>query len=177
MKTRGKKIFSMLSAILEPPTHRTIEHVLASIRIVEPVNPDAKLHLDVFRQFCLTNSLDRLREAYATAFDPDAACCPYVGHHLFCDERSRKLFLAKLREHYGPHMNSRSESPDHIAEMLRSLMVQDSIEEARDLIVYCLIPALRKMIPLCACKANPYQEILQAALLMLEMEEHLVLAF
>lgn len=161
----------MLAVILEAPAQGIVEHVRETMKVLELINWDAKRHLDNFHEFCLANPLDSLREIHTRTFDSGPRCSPFVGCHLFSDDRSRKLFVAKLREHYGAHVPNRKEPLDHIAVMLRSLVVQESVEEARELISYCMIPAVKKMIPLLQDGVNPYREVLQAVLLTLETED------
>lgn len=168
MLTRGKKIFDLLAAILEYPTPSISSQVNESISVLALLNPEAKLHLDQFRQFCSNNPLSRIEDIYQGTFDQDAPCSPYVGHHLFSYDRSRTLFQARLRQQHHPRIPSRNQRPDHIAVMLRSLLLQESVEEARDLIVYCLIPAVKKMIARLERDRNPYEAVLQAVLSTLE---------
>ena len=105
------------------------------------------LHVASFRDFCLARPLPELEALYTRTFDLNAACCPFVGHHLFGQGRSRHLFAAKVKDEYLTHVDSRKkDEPDHIAVMLRSLVVQDSVEEARELMACCLIPAVKKML-------------------------------
>ncbi len=171
MIKRGKKFFRLLAEILEYPTDRIVEQIDDTMNVLAFMNLEAKLHLAKFRQFCLDNQLSRLEQIHIRTFDRNPACCPYVGYHLFDAERSRSLFIAKLKEHYSAHLAARKQLPDHLCMMLRSLVVQESVEEARDLIVYCLIPAVRKMIALLKDTDNPYRDVLQAVLLTLETED------
>ena len=135
MVKRGKKIFGMLAVASGMSRRRDRRKKFRAIRVLEAVSWDAKLHLEHFLIFCRVNPLDSLKEIYDNTFDRNAHCCPYLGHHLLGHDRSRTLFAAKLKEQYLPHHVSRSEHvPDHIAVMLRSLIVQESVEEARDLI-------------------------------------------
>ncbi len=174
MQKRGKRIFSLLASVLEFPTDRTTGQVDAAIEVLEFVNREASSHLAGFRDFCLARPLRELQEIYLKTFDCPAACCPNVGHHLFGHDRSRFLFAEKVKQEYLSHVDSgKKENPDHIAVMLRSLIVQDSIEEARDLISSCLIPAVRKMVIMLEAGRNPYRHALQAVLLTLRTEDRL----
>jgi nitrate reductase assembly molybdenum cofactor insertion protein NarJ len=168
MLTRGKRIFGLLASILEYPSPGINSQIDKSIAFLALLNPEAKLHLDQFRGFCSDNPLSRLEEIHRKTFDLDAPCSPYVGHHLFNYDRSRMMFQARLRRRRYPGIPSRNPHPDHIADMLRSLIVQESVEEARELAVCCLVPALRKMISRLEDNGNPYQSVLQAVLLTLE---------
>lgn len=171
MEKRGKKIFSLLAAVLEYPTNRLVERTDEAIRVLESVNRDASRHLAVFRDFCLVNNVCHLQDIYIRTFDLNAACSPFVGHYLLGQDRSRLLFAAKLKEDYLSHVDShKKEKPDHIAVLLRSLTVQESVEEARELISCCLIPAARKMLIALADRDNPYRHVLQAVLLTLQSE-------
>lgn len=171
MEKRGK-IYSLFAAMLECPTDRLIEQVNASIALLEILNPLAKGQLVLFRAFCLTNPLAALRDIYLRTFSRTAArCFPAVGHHLFGHDRSRFLFAEKVKEEYHSHVVSPEKHvPDHIAVMLRSLVVQESVEEARELIGCCLIPAIGKMIALLSGD-NPYRSVLKAVLLTLQSED------
>ncbi len=172
MEKRGKKIFGLLASVLEFPTDRTIGQVDAAMEVLRFVNEEASSHLADFRKFCAAQPPHELRRIHLRTFSPTAACCPNVGHHLFGHDRSRLLFAAKMKEEYLSHVDSQKrENPDHITVMLRSLIVQDSVEEARELIGCCLIPAVRKMIVLLDAGNNPYRHVLHAVLLTLQTED------
>lgn len=171
MVKRGKKIFTLLAAILEEPSERTLARLGNAIEIASLTDPGAGLYLETFRGFCMSHSLSSLRDIYTFTFDRHAACCPYVGHHLSLGERSRNLFMDKLKKEYTQPGAGPVQLPDHITVMLRSLVVQESIDEARDLINHCLIPALRKMIAQLKDTNNPYRPVLQAVLLILQAED------
>jgi nitrate reductase assembly molybdenum cofactor insertion protein NarJ len=171
MEKRGKKIFSLLAAVLEYPTDRLVERTNVVIKALEGMNREASRHLAEFRDFCLLNSVCHLEDIYIRTFDLNAACCPFVGHHLLGQDRSRLLFAAKLKEDYLSHVDShKKEKPDHIAVLLRSLTVQESVEEARELISCCLIPAVKKMLAALTDRDNPYRHVLHAVLLTLQSE-------
>lgn len=177
MEKRGNKIFSLLAAVLEYPTDRLVERTNEAILVLEGMNREASRRLSAFRDFCLVNSVCHLEEIYIRTFDLNAACCPFVGHHLLGQDRSRLLFAAKLKEEYLSHVDShKKEAPDHIAVLLRSLTVQESVEEARELISCCLIPAAKKMLALLAGRDNPYRHVLHAVVLTLERERRFACA-
>ncbi len=172
MQKRGKRIFSLLASVLEFPTDRITGQVDAAIEVLRFLNREAAWRLADFREFCLAKPLCELQEVYLRTFSPAAACCPNVGHHLFGHDRSRTLFAEKMKEEYLSHVDSgKKENPDHITVMLRSLIVQESVEEARDLIACCLIPAVRKMIIVLDAGRNPYRHVLHAVLLTLRTED------
>ncbi len=172
MKKRGNKIFSVLARLLEPPTEAIVERVCQASSILEHSHREAHEHLERFREFCLTHPPSCLSELHAGTFENSAGCCPYVGHHLFSTDHTRHLFAAKLKQHYSIRGSDAKEGPDHIAEMLKSLAAQTSVEEAREVIGCCLVPAVAKMVDRTG-RDNPYRAILQAVLLTLEQENRL----
>jgi nitrate reductase molybdenum cofactor assembly chaperone NarJ/NarW len=165
------RIYGLLADILEYPGPRIAEQAHACAAALEPMSGKAREHLEKFAQFCKTGPVSRLEELYTDTFDLQAICCPYVGYHLFGEDRGRGMFMVKLKEHYrAQNYAIHRELPDHISVMLRLLSVQARGDEIQDLISYCLIPALQKMIPLIKDSGNPYQDALQAVLTSLEME-------
>ncbi len=172
MEKRGKKIFSLLASVLEFPTDRIMQQVDAAIDALLPVNGSAARHLLSFRRACTTTTLDRLQETYMRTFAPAAACCPNIGHHLFDHDHCRLLFAAKMRNEYLTHVEAgKKDNPDHIAVMLGSLVVQESVEEARELIGCCLVPVVKKMIRVLDAGRNPYRHVLEAVLQTLLIED------
>ncbi len=167
----GKRIFRLLPAALERPSDGIVEQLNASLEVLKYGNWEAELHLSRFRDFCIKTPLTELEQIYDRTFGSDAPCSPFVGHHILGHDQSRRLFSVKVRQEYQIHFDPRSpQEPDHIAMMLRSLVVQESVEEARDLMVCCLIPAAEKMLALLGDR-NPYRHVLRAVLVTLQTEE------
>jgi nitrate reductase assembly molybdenum cofactor insertion protein NarJ len=164
---RERRVLNMLASLLEFPNGQTFALVRESMRLLDTVNPKAKMHLKGLGDFCQVHSLDQLERTYSTTFDSEAVCCPFVANHLLSHDRSRNMFLGRLREQVVSGASPGGERVDHIAVMLRSLLMQESIEEARELIAFCLIPALSKMISVFPMQRNPYEGVLRAVLLML----------
>ncbi len=174
MIRRGKKIFSLFSSLLEYPGARTMSQTNEAIALLEVLNWEARQHLTEFRTFCEKKPQSELEEIYVRTFERDPGCCPSVGHHLFGHDRSRSLFAARLKEHYtGRVVSQKNEMPDHISAMLRSLILQESVEEARELVNCCLVPAVGKMIEKLQTMDNPYRHVLRAVLLTLQDEDRI----
>ena len=168
---KDMKTYGLLADILEYPTSRIAEQTKVCENALEPMNGQAFKHLRTFGEYCVKNPLSHLEELYTDTFDLEAICCPYVGFHLFGEDRSRGMFMVKLKEYYRAHNYFlKTELPDHISIMLRSLSVVIADDEARDLIKYCLIPTVKKMILLFKDSGNPYKCVLQAVLTFLEAE-------
>ncbi len=164
-------IYVLLADILEYPTPMIAEQAKACENALAQVDGQASKHLSEFGEYCVNNSLSRLEELYTDTFDLDAICCPYVGFHLFGEERTRGMFMVKLKEHYrAQNYPLNGELPDHLSVMLRFLAGAAESGETRDLTRYCLIPALGRMISLFKDKENPYGGVLRALLAFLETE-------
>ncbi len=172
MVKKGKRIFRLLSAVLEYPTPSIVHTITEAIELLTSADREAAARLDRFRQFCRATPLSAVEDVYRKTFELSAGCCPFVGHHLFGQDRSRSMFAAKVKEEYLSHIGAeKKEAPDHIAVMLRSLVVQESVEDARELISYCLIPALKKMLALLKDGESPYRDVLCAVLLTLQSND------
>jgi len=167
-----RNIYGLLANVLEYPTSEIAGQAEACSSSLGVVCGQAQGCFDGFKEFCRKNPLSRLEELYTDTFDLQAICCPYVGFHLFGEDRTRGMFMVKLKEHCYSAGNYpvNGELPDHISVMLRYLSFAVRGDDTRDLISSCLIPAVEKMIPLFKSNGNPYQGVLQATLKVLETE-------
>ncbi len=166
-----KNIYSLLANILEYPAPGIAGQAEACNVALKSVNGKAQGHFETFSKYCLTVPISRLEELYTDTFDLQALCCPYVGFHLFGEDRARGMFMVRLKQHYGAgNLQVNGELPDHISVMLRYLSDRERSSENMDLISYCLIPAVKKMISLFKGGANPYRGVLEATLVVLEQE-------
>jgi len=171
MVQADRNVFDLLADVLEYPTTRIAGQAEECILALESVSGKAKGHFEAFSIFCRDVPVNTLEEVYTETFDLQALCSPYVGYHLFGEDHARGMFMVKLKEHYlKEDYFVNGELPDHISIMLRYLSVTVRGDETRDLINLCLIPAVKKMIPLFKDSGNPYQGVLQATLKALETE-------
>lgn len=171
MMRMDKNIYNLLADVLEYPTSGIAGKAGACSQALKTVNGKAQDYFKTFSKYCTTVPVSRLEELYTDTFDLQSFCCPYVGFHLFGEDRARGTFMVKLKEHYaerGHPLNG--ELPDHISVMLRFLSHEERSSETMDLISYCLIPAVKKMASLFKDNANPYQGVVEAALVVLEQE-------
>jgi nitrate reductase molybdenum cofactor assembly chaperone NarJ/NarW len=166
-----KNIYNVLADILEYPTPEIAGEADACAIALASVDGKAQGHFETFSKFCMTVPVSRIEELYTDTFDLQALCCPYVGFHLFGEDRGRSMFMVRLKEHYrAENHQMNGELPDHISVMLRFLSHAEPNNETMDLISYCLIPAMKNMVSLLK-GANPYREVLEAALMLLETEK------
>jgi nitrate reductase assembly molybdenum cofactor insertion protein NarJ len=76
--------------------------------------------------------------------------------------------MAGLKEHYGTYgFSEGAELPDRLSVMLRFLTLEEDAEQA-EIIDWCLVPALEKMVAELKDGSNPYRVVLQALLLTLK---------
>ncbi len=164
-----RNVFGLLADVLEYPTSRLSERAQACRDALSATNRPASRHLDGFAEFCGKTLPGSMEELYTDTFELEAICSPYVGFHLFGEDRTRGTFMVGLKEHYARQgLHVQGELPDHITVMLRSLSTRERDAETRDLVSCCLIPALKKMISLFRDDGNPYQGVLEVALVVLE---------
>jgi len=171
MMRMDKNIYNVLADVLDYPTPGIAEQAEACSLALKSVSEKAQEHFERFSNYCMTAPAGLIEELYTDTFDLQALCSPYVGYHLFGEDRGRGMFMVRLKEHYsamGHPLNG--ELPDHISVMLRSLALPERSSETRDLLGYCLIPALKKMVSLFKGDANPYQGVVEATLAVLEQE-------
>ncbi len=171
MEGTDVNIYGLFADILEYPTSRTSDQARECVAVLEPMGRKVKDQVEEFVEFCVKNPLSRLEELYTETFDLQPVCCPHIGYHLFGEDRRRGAFMVKLKEHYrGQDYPLNGELPDHISVMLKFLSVSGRSDETCDLINYCLIPAVKKMISLFRNSGNPYKGVLQALLKALEAD-------
>lgn len=107
-------------------------------------------------------SQDEREELFTATFDVTPACVPYVSIHLFGEENfKRGEFMAALSARYAAAgFDTRGELPDHLSVLLRFLAQTDEAER-RELVQFCLLGPLDKMIAALSDE-NPYRALLKA---------------
>jgi nitrate reductase molybdenum cofactor assembly chaperone NarJ/NarW len=108
----------------------------------------------------------QLEELYASTFDLDPACPPYVGHHLCGDGPQRGVFLSRLAGVYRkdgfPVAAPDGELPDHLTVVLRYLATVADGADRQALLDDALVPALDKMLAALDDHENVYRAVLSA---------------
>jgi len=165
------RLYELFADILEYPTLAIYAQTRECVSVLAPIDDSACKKLNKFATFAAHTPLGRIEEVYTRTFDLQAVCVPYAGRHLFGEDPIRGMFMVKLRELYRSHnFKQDGELPDHISVMLRFLSIIDMGEERQELIDYCLIPSVKKMVKCFTENDNPCQGILEAVLLVLEDE-------
>ena len=166
-----RNIYNLLADVLDYPTSGIVGQAAACSLALRATNVRAQGHFETFSKFCTTVPVSHLEELYTDTFDLQAVCSPYVGFHLFGEDRGRGMFMVKLKEHYaGRGHQPTGELPDHISVMFRFLALPERGNETLELISCCLIPAVKKMVSLFKDRTNAYQGVVEAALAVLEQE-------
>lgn len=83
----------LFAGILEYPKPDLPDRVRECVALLSSVNPEAVTRLQGFRAFVEQTSLVRLEEIYATTFDLQVVCYPYVGYQLFGESYKRGVFI------------------------------------------------------------------------------------
>ncbi len=165
------RLYELFANILEYPTLAVYGQTRECVSVLASIDDSACKKLNKFATFAEHTALDSLEEVYTRTFDLQAVCVPYAGCQLFGEDPVRGMFMVKLRELYrSRNFNRDDELPDHISVMLRFLSIIDMGEERQELIDYCLIPSVKKMVECFTEDDNTYQGILEAVLLVLEDE-------
>jgi nitrate reductase delta subunit len=165
------RLYELFADILEYPTLAIYDQARECISVLASMDDSVCKQLKKFLIFVEEIPSSRLEDVYTRTFDLQAVCIPYAGCHLFGEDPIRGMFMVKLRELYRSHnLNQVGELPDHISVMLRFLSMSNRGDERQELIDYCLIPSVKKMVKCFGENENPYHGILKAVLLTLERD-------
>ena len=168
MERTDRNIYGLFADLLEYPSPQLAGQARECLAALGEKHAKARSHVEKFEKFSCSIPHSRLEELYTETFDIQAICSPYVGYHLFGEDRTRGMFMIKLKEQFSGLVACGYDLPDHLSLMLRFLDRGNGAEEIRELKEYCLIPAVKKMITLLKDSSNAYRGVLQAVLLVLE---------
>jgi len=174
-------IWSSFAALLDYPTadlpcclDRCLADVVGSKR-AEAADPFAvagtMAALLRFREEIRQLGLTRLEESYTAAFDMDAGCTLYAGHHLFGETEHRSAFMARLADIYriANVTNPVRDLPDFLPTMLRFVdHLPASDEDRLTLVDEAIVPAARAITEALERRHGPYTHAMRALLTLLE---------
>jgi len=161
--------FEQLARLLRYPTEG---YAGEAIRIYDSVSvgePEIAELLGRFLEQTHGLSLEDLQALYTASFDLDPFCSLEVGWHLFGENYERGEFLVKMRKEmrrFG--VTESAELPDHLTHVLEVLGRMEP-EEAADFAATCLFSALDKMAAGFKDKKNPFENVLRAAVRLMEL--------
>ena len=161
--------FEMLAGLLRYPTKDHTEGAARSCEELAAANPDIAAPLNEFLERTRCLSLEDLQVLYTSTFDLDPICSLEVGWHLFGENYERGEFLVRMRgELRRLGVTESAELPDHLSHALEALGRMEP-EEAAEFAAACLFPALDKMTAGIKGKSNPFENVMVAAVQLLEL--------
>jgi nitrate reductase delta subunit len=169
------RLHQLLADVMGYPGPDLSRRIDECVSLSYPLHEGVAAILKEFREFLGKTPPGTMGEIYAKTFDLAAGCYPYVGYHLFGDGNHRGMFLAGLKEHYQIYgFSAGNELPDHLSVMLRFLARDEDQEERDEIVSLFILPALKKMMKGFRDDSNPYKEVLQALLLLLQEDKEVV---
>jgi nitrate reductase molybdenum cofactor assembly chaperone NarJ/NarW len=161
--------FELLAGLLRYPTKGHVEGAARSCEALAAESPDIADPLNEFLNQTRCLSLEDLQVLYTSTFDLDPVCSLEVGWHLFGENYERGEFLVRMRgELRRLGVKESTELPDHLSHALEALGRMEP-DEAADFAAACLFPALDKMAAGIKSKSNPFENVLAAAVRLLEI--------
>jgi len=150
-----------LARLLEYPAWSNADTLVRAV-VLPDDSADKSVRVTEFARAFAALSQDEREELYTATFDVTPTCVPYVSIHLFGEEHfKRGEFMAALSARYAKAgFETRGELPDHLSALLRFLAQTDEAER-RELVRFCLLGPLNKMIAALA-EENPYRALLEA---------------
>ncbi len=156
-------LYGLLAHTLEYPTPALRDQVLACEGMLKGQHRRAAHHMARFRAFVEQTAPERLEELYTATFDLRPVCYPYIGYQLFGESYKRGEFMALLSSRYRQAgFETSGELPDCLSVILRYLAQTPDA----DLVTEGVVPALERMVE--QLQGNPYRELLQAILAVLQ---------
>jgi nitrate reductase delta subunit len=161
--------YASLARMLEYPEEK--ETILAGVEEVGRMlpAPDGASPLERFGRFVHSTTLARLQEEYVATFDFNPAVAPYLGHHLFGDNRKKGAYLIRLKQEFARHgfVPSANELPDHLPlllDFLAHLATRADDEVRRSLISECVLPGVERLVAgFSARRDSPWKAVADAA--------------
>lgn len=159
-----------VAAALEHPQPGLLEEVAEARDLLQAAGrTGAAAALSRFLEEARALGPERLQEVHGRTFELAPSCVLYLSVHLFGDGSFRRArLMAGLAEAYARAGFDRGgELPDHLGLVLRFAPQMDG-EEWRELVRFCLVPALPAMAAGLEGGDNPYRHVLEAVRCLLE---------
>lgn len=161
-------MYDSVADLLEYPDERLSERLDACAASLE--DAAATNLIAAFRAQVEQSGVARLQELYTSAFDMDADCALYVGHHLFGADARRGVFMACLAAEYRKAgIECAPELPDYLPAVLRYIeRAPGGTAGAREeLVAAVVLPATRKLSETLDRRHHPYALVMHALLIAL----------
>lgn len=125
--------------------------------------PDAKQSLSEFKSKVGSLQQEELEELYSRTFDLAPICVPYISSYIYGDENfERGKFMTALSERYSESgFEIMGELPDHASVILK-FAPQMAADELAEMIEFCLLNGVEKMMDSLKEADNPYFYLLKS---------------
>lgn len=169
----ASRIYDLFANVLDYPGPEVFAQVRDLAARLTVSNTGAAPIFEKFESGLQGMRLGELQELYTGTFDMRPDRTTNLGCHLLGEDVRRNLFMAQLKE----RMEARQipmgcELPDHLSLVLQLLAAEGSEDEARTLIVDCLVPAVTRILSTFdeSAGTNPYAQALRALLASLDAD-------
>lgn len=160
--------YASLSRMLDYPEGK--EEILAGSDAVSGILQamDREPPLAPFARFVESSTLSKLQEEYVATFDFNPAVAPYLGHHLFGDNRKKGAFLIRMKQEFARHgfVPSGNDLPDHLPLVLRflaHLARHGNGDVRRSFISECVMPGVERLNAGFAARVDsPWKAVVEA---------------
>ncbi len=165
-------ICAWFADVLEYPDERLLDRLGDWSPSGTEADPTAGTLVSGFREDAERMGLARLQEVYTAAFDLDADCSLYVGHHVFGENVRRSLFMARLAAEYRawPPAAAGRDLPDRLPAVLRYADGPIPGDVRTELVEQVVGPAVRHVTKALADRDHPYASLLRALLVVLGVQ-------
>ena len=170
--TKKGLALAQLGMMLEYPDQNFLERMSKLAENVNSSYPEAREHLEPLISELSSKSFQHWQEFYTSTFDLAAIFSAYTTGYIFGDENfDRGTVMAIFNEQYAEAgFSPGKELPDHLACILKFAAHLDS-ETLTELINYCLIVPVEKMIEQLNLSKNLYKHLLSAVLVVLKNKD------
>ena len=139
--------YSLLASLFAYPDAGLRANTEGILTYLDRHYPDARQHLEPFRDCALQSTVSEMQEIFLRSFDVQAATTLDIGYVLFGDDYKRGALLVNLnREHELVGNDCYGELADHLPNVLRLIPLIEDDAFRNELVDRLLAPALRKVI-------------------------------
>ncbi len=164
------RLFSAFADVLDYPGDELpwrVEKCLAAIAEDRRLAATADAASDdvwSFKGFVAAATGAQLEELYTAAFDMEADCALYAGHHLFGEDGRRVLFMCHLAGLYrdASYRVADGEAPDHLVAILRYVDHIVDPGARAELLADAVAPAAARVGAALERREHPYAPLLRA---------------
>ncbi len=166
------KTYNALSRLVAYPAAGFVEAAEQWCAAVSEQFPPAEAKLQPFVRMLADLDNTEIEELYCRTFDNNQAAALEVGWHVYGESYDRGSFLVHMREMMRRYEVAEDrELPDHLSHVL-AVLGRCQEKEAIELAEYTALPAVKKIGVSLAAGQNPYEAVMDAALIVLQSHVH-----